>query len=468
MALLQQPRPPLFHSLSARLLVLTVFFVMVTELAVFAPSIGRYRLTYLEERLAAGHLAILAVQMAPPPEQAEMTRELLHFADAYSIVLRRPDGVVLTLEDPAAPPPPADVEVSLHTPQFFPAIAEAFDTLTHSGKRVLHIFGPSPKHPQAIVKMIISESELREYMVAYSYRILALSILISIVTAALVYFSLQWIIVRPLRRVSVAVTAFRDAPEDVSSTLPLTARADELGMVQRALSEMQHGLQAALQQKTRLAALGIAVTKISHDLRSILATVRLLSDRLVDSDDPEVRRITPKLLNAVDRAVDLTTNTLRFTTEGPIDLHPTAFKLHDLTEEAGAVMPAALEHKAVWNNLVDDGLELVADRDQMFRVLVNLGQNAVQSGATRVDVSARRANGLLTIEVKDNGPGLPPRARENLFQPFAGSARPGGSGLGLAISRELLRAHGGDIALESSTGEGTVFRLDLPVRGSPS
>ncbi len=462
------PRPPLFRSLSARLLVLTVFFVMLTELAVFAPSIGRYRLTYLEERLAAGHLAILAVQMAPPPEQAEMTRELLHFAGAYSIGLRRPDGVKLRLEDPAAPPPPADLEVSLHAPQFFPAIAAAFDTLAHARKRVLHVFGPSPKHPQAIVNMIIDDGELREYMIAYSYRILGLSILISVVTATLVYLSLQWLMVRPLRRISEAVTAFRDSPEDASRTLPPTGRSDEIGMVQRALIEMQRGLRAALQQKTRLAALGIAVTKISHDLRSILATVRLLSDRLVDSDDPEVRRITPKLLTAVDRAVDLTTNTLRFTTEGPIQLHPTCFDLRTLAEEAGAVMPPAVEQAPVWNNLVEDGLQVVADRDQLFRVLVNLGQNAVQAGATRIDVSARQADGLLTIEVRDNGPGLPPRARENLFQPFAGSARPGGSGLGLAISREVMRAHGGDIALESSTGEGTVFRMHLPLRGRPS
>jgi signal transduction histidine kinase len=454
--------------MSARLLVLTIFFIMLTELAVFAPSIARYRLTYLEERLAQGHLAVLAMQMTPAEEKSDMAVELLHFADAHSIGLRRPDGVKLLLQDPANPPPPADLEVSLHAPAFFGAVTDAFDTLAQSRNRVLHIFGPSPKHPQAIVNMVIDESELREYMVAYSSRILALSILISIVTASLVFLSLQWLMVRPLRRLSEAVIAFRDNPEDASSALPETGRGDEIGMVQRELAGMQRGLRAALQQKTRLAALGIAVTKISHDLRSILATVRLLSDRLVNSDDPEVRRITPKLLSAVDRAVDLTTNTLRFTTEGPIDIHPTSFKLRELAEEAGGVMPAAVDHKAVWNNLIQDGLEVVADRDQMFRVLVNLGQNAVQSGATRIDVSAQRANGLLTIEVKDNGPGLPPRARENLFHPFAGSARPGGSGLGLAISRELMRAHGGDIELASSTGEGTVFRLDLPLRNGPA
>jgi signal transduction histidine kinase len=309
---------------------------------------------------------------------------------------------------------------------------------------------------------------MRAEMVAYAYRILALSILISIVTSALVYLSLQWLIVRPLRRLGAAVTAFRDDPEDLSRAPAPTTRSDEIGMVQRELAEMQRGLRAALQQKTRLAALGIAVTKISHDLRSILATVRLLSDRLVDSDDPEVRRTTPRLLTAVDRAVDLTTQTLRFTSEGAIDLHPARFRLRDLVEEAAGGVPAAIDQKVQWENRVAEGLELVADRDQLFRVLVNLGQNAAQAGATCVTVSAEQADGALAIEVKDNGPGLPPRARDNLFQPFAGSARPGSSGLGLAISRELLRAHGGDIRLAGSTGAGTVFRLDLPLREARS
>ena len=78
-------------------------------------------------------------------------------------------------------------------------------------------------------------------------------------------------------------------------------------------------------------------------------------------------------------------------------------------------------------------------------------------------VSATQENGRLIVEVADNGPGLSPRARENLFQPFKGSTTPGGTGLGLAIARELLRAHGGELRLKESTAEGTCFQLALPL-----
>jgi signal transduction histidine kinase len=74
--------------------------------------------------------------------------------------------------------------------------------------------------------------------------------------------------------------------------------------------------------------------------------------------------------------------------------------------------------------------------------------------------------GECIIEVSDDGPGLPPRALERLFQPFAGSTRPGGTGLGLAIAREAMRAHGGDIALAETGAKGTRFRLILPHAGA--
>jgi signal transduction histidine kinase len=91
-----------------------------------------------------------------------------------------------------------------------------------------------------------------------------------------------------------------------------------------------------------------------------------------------------------------------------------------------------------------------------------VARNAVEAGARQLRFAAARENALVAIEIDDDGPGMPPKARENLFRPFFGSARPGGSGLGLAIARELMRAHGGDLALVASTGAGTVFRLTLP------
>ena len=463
--------PALIHSLSARLLVLTVFFVMLAEVLIYAPSAGRFRLSYLEERLAAGHLAILAL-MATPDNMVgeELEAELLTHVGAYVVGLKRPDGVKLMLGE--KPVPVLDASFDLGESTFFSLIGEAFMTLAHTENRVLRVKGPSPKHPQAIVEVVIDEAPMRAALVDYSWRILGLSIVISIFAAALVYLSLQWLMVRPMRRMTQSMMAFREAPEDASHLVVPTDRRDEIGVAQRELAEMQAGLRNALHQKTHLAALGAAVTKISHDLRNILATARLVSDRLVASGDPEVRRTTPVLLAAIDRAVDLCSRTLDFTREGPPKLSRSRFTLGELVDEVGAALPACANGDTTWRMVGGAELAVDADRDQLFRVLQNLGQNAFEAGASRVEVVARREAGdgargevgavPIVIEIADNGPGLPPRARDKLFQPFAGTGRAGGTGLGLAIARDLMRAHGGDIRLVRSTASGTVFRLDLP------
>jgi signal transduction histidine kinase len=111
---------------------------------------------------------------------------------------------------------------------------------------------------------------------------------------------------------------------------------------------------------------------------------------------------------------------------------------------------------------VPPDLAVEADREQLHRVLMNLLRNAMEAGAQRITVNAEAQGGKTVIDIGDDGPGLPPKALANLFQPFAGSARPGGTGLGLAIAREVMRAHGGDIVLSESTAHGTLFRLSLP------
>jgi signal transduction histidine kinase len=98
-------------------------------------------------------------------------------------------------------------------------------------------------------------------------------------------------------------------------------------------------------------------------------------------------------------------------------------------------------------------------------VLHNMARNAVEAGAKDVWIRSREAEGETVIDIADDGPGLAPKARENLFRPFAGSTRQDGTGLGLAIAREVMRAHGGDIQLRESTGLGTAFALILPQPG---
>lgn len=115
------------------------------------------------------------------------------------------------------------------------------------------------------------------------------------------------------------------------------------------------------------------------------------------------------------------------------------------------------------------GDRVTADPDQLHRILVNLLRNARQAiehqadrgGAGRVEVSMEAVGGASLIRISDDGPGVPERIRERLFQPFAGSGRPDSTGLGLAIARELAQGHGGDLTLSVTGAQGTVFELRL-------
>jgi signal transduction histidine kinase len=434
---------------------------MLAEVLIFAPSIARFRLTYLQERLAAAHLAILALDATPNQIiGTELELELLTHVGAHTVALQRPDrGKLMLMIDM---PPAIDATYDLSKRSFFGLIRDAAVTLLADKPRVLRVIGPSPQGENVLVDVVMNEAALRAQMFAYSERILALSLVISLFTAALVYLSLHWLLVRPMHQITESMMAFRENPEDASHIIVPSDRSDEVGVAQRELASMQQGLRAALQQKTRLAALGIAVSKINHDLKNILATALLVSDRLQRSEDPEVRRVTPTLMDAIDRAVKLCGQTLNFTREGPAPLDLSTFDLGELIDEVGRSLPAPAEGQGGWQGRLDAAYRVRADREQLFRVLANLGQNAFEAGAKNVRVSAERGDEGLLIRVDDDGPGLPPRARERLFQPFSGSARPGGTGLGLAIARDLMRAHGGEIRLERSNAEGTCFCLVLP------
>ena len=459
--------------LSARLLVLTIFFVMVAEVLIYVPSIANFRLAYLEERIAASHIATLALEAAPDYMISdELQARLLAQAEVLAVVLKRAESRRLVLGS-AMPPEVDDVfDLSIGpTPDSrpFTLIADAFETLDAAPGRTIRVIGPTEYEEGTLVDVIMDETAMRAEMYAFSGRILALSIVISVISASLVYLSLHWLMVRPMRRITQSMVRFRDDPEDARVAMAPSLRADEIGTAERELAEMQTDLRAALKEKTRLAALGAAVSKINHDLRNILATAQLMSDRLVASDDPEVRRISSVVVRAVDRAIRLCSGTLRYGSAEEAAPERAPFELRDMVLEVGVSLGLTDQGRVAWRNAVDDGLSVTADREQLFRVLLNLGRNAVEAieategrdGGT-ITVTASRGHGLAVIVVADDGPGLPEAARANLYQAFTGSTRSGGGGLGLSIARDLMRAHGGDIALVKSDAEGTTFRLDLP------
>lgn len=448
----------LLKSLSARLLVLTVFFVMVGEVLIFVPSVARFRMTYFENRIAAGELAALALEASPTGRiDHALVNKLLSRVEAHGVIVHRADGAVLMLDRPMPLKP--DITIDLTHPSIYGAIRGSLMALARTGNRILRVMGPSPAGNGETVEILLDEAPLRREMWDFGVRILELSIALSLITAALVYLSLQWLLVRPMQRITGSMMAFRQDPEDASRMIAASRRRDEIGVAEHELAVMQQTVRRALAQRARLAALGTAVTKINHDLRNILATARLVTDGLTASAAPEVRRILPRLLEAIDRAVALCTHTLDFSREDAAPLAPTTFRLAALIEEVGAGLAAA---DFAIDCAISSDFAVEADRDQLYRVLANLARNALEAGARRLRVSAAREDGWVAIDLADDGPGLPPKARENLFRPFFGSARPGGSGLGLAIARELARAHGGDLGLVSSTGAGTVFRLTLP------
>ncbi len=459
----QKPRlPTILRSLSARLLLLTVFFVMLSEVLIYAPSVGRYRKVYLEERLADAHLATLALEVAPDQNIGDKLKaQLLEHARAYGVVTNRGGQHTLVLLRDM--PPAVDLTVDLREATFMGYIYDAFATLAQDENRVLRVLGMSPKDSSVLIEVVLDEAPMQAEMFDFSQRILVLSIIISLVTATLVFLSLQWLMVRPMRQITENMMAFSEDPDDAGKVIVPSRRSDEIGLAQAQLSSMQTALRASLRQRARLAALGTAVTKINHDLRNILSTAQLISDRLAGIEDPEVKRVTPPLVKAIDRAIALCSQTLDYARVDPVRPRPKRIGLRTMIEDARTEMAerANAQPFEIENRIPGD-LEIMADRDQLYRVLANLAVNAAEAGATRLVVSAERQGGKLHLDLVDDGPGLAAKAREHLFEPFAGSVRSGGTGLGLAIAREIMRSHGGDIALVESSDQGTTFRLTLP------
>lgn len=450
----------LLTGLSARLLVLTIFFVMLSEVFIYAPSIGRYRLVYMQESIASAHLASLALAAETQGSVSkQLTAELLSHAGSHRIVCTGSSDMTTLIGEAA---PVIEATYDLREAAFFPLIWEAFMVLGRSENRMIEVVAPAPMSPEITIRTVIDEAPMRQEMFDYSERILFLSIIISLVTATLVYISLHLLFVRPMLGITESMIAFRANPEDARHAVAPGSRTDEIGRARRELGEMQHALRHALQQRSRLAALGTAVTKINHDLRNILASAQLVSDHIRVSPDPRVRKIAPTLLGALDRAIKLCSQTLAFAHDGELPPSYSRFDLRALVEEVVGDLAETRPDAARFVCRVPEDFTVEADRDQLGRVLTNLTLNAYQASARTVRVGASLANDTVTIEIADDGPGLAEPARERLFEPFSGSSRTGGTGLGLSIARDLMRGHGGDVRLAETGEAGTVFEIVLP------
>jgi signal transduction histidine kinase len=464
----QGPSVPLARGLSAKLLVLTVIFVLVAEVLIFVPSIANFRLNWLEERLAtAAAVSIVLLQNDATTAQPTLQKDVLMAIGAKAIAVRDEDGVSRLLAV-SEMPKEVDLHIDLGAATMLSSIGPALDTMISGGKRMMRVYGTVGESDK-VFELVMPDWRLRKAMLVYSWNVALVSLLISAFTAVLVYTAIDRIMIRPIRNMTSSMLAFSRAPDEPGSVIRPENRTDEIGVAEQELAGMQTTLQKVLAEQRHLADLGLAVSKINHDMRNMLSSAQLLSDRLRTIKDPTVQSLAPKLVRTIDRAVAYSSGVLAYgRTQEPAPARR-RLKLNQLVEE----VRDALGGEAAgidFVNAVDQAFEVDADAEQLFRVLSNLCRNAVQAMAgdaegavvRRLTVSAERTGSVSRILVADTGPGLPAKARENLFAAFRGSARSGGTGLGLAIAHELVRAHGGALELVESIGGRTVFSVTIP------
>lgn len=455
-------------SLSVKLIMLTILFVMATGVAGFIPSLATFRLRFLEDRLTTAQAASVLLDSEAWRDVSRATQdELLRYVGATAIVLHT--GPATRLLAASDMPSAVDDTVDLAQSDTLSSIAAAFRTLTAFEPRTLRVLGPP--HDGQSLELVISDRPLRAALLRFAGSILVLSAAISLLAAVPIYIALQRLFVRPMRSLSAAMVRFSEDPEDKSRIVEPSGRADEIGVAEHELSAMQHQLSDMLAEKRHLADLGLAVSKVNHDLRNMLAAAQLFSDRIAALPDPAVQRFAPKLIATLGRAIDYCQTTLAY---GRAREREPARRLVALTRVARDVIEVlGLDNHATIACVIEvpGGFEIDSDPDQLYRVLLNLARNAMQAMEgdddpaviRRLTIEAERQGSVAVVRVRDTGPGVPEKAKASLFQAFQGGVRPGGTGLGLAIAAEIVRAHGGQIALVED-GPGAVFELVIPDR----
>ncbi|MEE2565837.1 HAMP domain-containing sensor histidine kinase [Hyphobacterium marinum] len=463
-AALRAARRALLESLPGRLLLFIIVFAMIAQLIIFLPLATAFRNNWIAERAQAAHIAALSADVAggAAPSDA-VVRQLLTGADAVAVARFTEGRNELVLY--GGPVDGPLVTLDRRSANWAGDVAETAGTFFAPSGRYLRIIAEPRSAPGDVMDVIVPEAPLKRELAAYSAGLFWLSAFIAVVTGALIYVTLFYLFVRPMRKLTRAMARFQKDPENPARTIRPSGRSDEIGTAEIALAELQTDVRQALKQRERLASLGAAVAKINHDLRNVLASAQLVSDRLAASDEPATRKMGERLVRAIGRGIRLCEETLRFGRSEERPPEKRALSLRLSLEEAAADAMAA-EGSAVWVNEVEADLTVQADPDQVHRIFLNLFRNALQAmdglgEPGRLTVGARREGEAVRIEVADTGTGVPDKVREHLFEPFSGSARRDGTGLGLATARELARAHGGDVELVSTGPGGTVFAVRL-------
>jgi signal transduction histidine kinase len=297
--------------LSGRLLLLTVLFVAVAELLIVTPSLAQFHQRWLVERVRDAELAGLAVQAAPGQAVSqELAGELLEGAGVVSLALGREGARVPLLTAPELVEQPRLVDLRRSGP--FERLLAPAATLSRGDGAFMRVVARPRSLDGEWVEIVVSEGpaqgraarlpagEPRHHRLHQRGHGRAGVPVDQPLPGA------------PHAADHRSIERFRENPDDPEARVNLSGRRDEVGRAEAALNRMQTDLRESLHARARLAALGEAVAKINHDLRNMLTSAQMASERLAASGDPQVAQALPRLERALDRAVTLATSVLSY------------------------------------------------------------------------------------------------------------------------------------------------------------
>ena len=457
--------------LSGKLLLMTIAVVMLAELVIFIPSATAFRQDWLNVRAQQAALLAQALTGVPDYEASEiLTEQFMRDTDVIMMSAKR-DGMSEFML--GQPPSSGDIDViDLREKRRLPLFRDAFRAFFGSAKGSLRVLAVSPVQGQDALELIIPKAKLQWAMRDYAKRIAVLSLAIAVITGLMIYLAMLFMIIRPIENLAGGLAAFREDPEIRRSNLPPSSRKDEIGQLQREFYDMKQGVRASFKQRERLATLGMAVAKINHDLRNVLASASLVSDRLASDQDERIAKMGSRLMRAIDRGIKLTSEVLNFSLSGQDEAELEVVRVSLLVGEAAGDTLGGFgsgARRISFTNKIPSEMIVTADKDHTYRIFHNLFRNAAQAMAKireddavrHLTVEAIPSGDHITILVRDTGPGIPDKVKDKLFKAFAASSGHGSTGLGLTISQDLAREQGGDIVLESTSEAGTVFAVSL-------
>jgi signal transduction histidine kinase len=457
--------------LAVRVLAVTVSFVLLAMGLFYVTRLTAYRETWLHSKVAGARAGVEAFNAdGPIPPSGDLAMRMLNADSLKSISLATPTGrrdLVLP-----GPQPVPDQTTTPDDASYLEQIEATFHTLLSPPGTIVRIATP-PTEP--IFDVTLDETPLIDALWRVSRNFVTISLTIAAVVTCVLWAALWRMVLQPVRRLTSNIIAFGESPHDSTRVIEQSGRRDEVGRAERALAAMELSLAHELAQGKRLAELGMAVARINHDLRNMLAAAQLISDRLATIPDPLAQRLAPRLVATLDRAIQFCQSTLTFGAGRELPPSRRRFDLSELIRQVVEAAEAEAEIAIDYAIDIPPRFQVYADPDHILRVLENLSRNAAQALAVKgaqggrpkaIRFAAIRTEGLALIEISDTGPGFPADQNDRIFEPFHKSTSEFGAGLGLAIAADLVTRNGGAIALAPSKADdfycGARFLIKLP------